>query len=187
MTSELEALNTLLEAIGETRVNTLDATGVADVASAKATLDEVSRDVQTRGWHFNTEDDYPLPKDASNQVILAGNILKVAVQGSSGLSVTQRGSKLYDKTNHRYTFESDQRGAVVFCLPWDELPQAARHFIMIRASRIFQARALGSDTQFRFSQEEEQDAEWALQESEGETGSYNFLTGSSSVASITER
>lgn len=186
-TSELEAINTLLESIGETRVTSLDATGVADVGSAKATLDEISREIQTKGWHFNTEDNYPLPLDTSNEIPLSGNILKVSVQGSSGIEVTQRGTSLYDKTNHRYTFEASQTGTVVLCLSWEELPQVARHYIMVRASRIYQARFLGSDTQFRFSAEEEEAAKGSLVEAEGETGSYNFLTGSSSVYSITER
>jgi hypothetical protein len=187
MTSQLEAVNTLLESIGETRVNSLDATGFADVASAIATLTEISRAVQTVGYHFNTESEYPLPRDNANRIPLPTNVLKVTVQGSSGIDITQRGSRLYDKTNHRDTFEGDQTGAVVLMLPWDDLPQSARTYIMVRGARVFQARTLGSDTQFRFSAEEEMDAEKVLNESEGETGNYNIFTGSNSVTSIMER
>ena len=187
LTSELGAVNTLLAAISESPINTLEVSGVADVASARATLDEVSREVQLVGWHFNTEDAYPLPRDTSNRVTLPANTLKCSVQGSSGLEITQRGLKLYDKTNHKNTFTDDLKGTLVFLLPWEELPQVARHYIMVRAARIFQARTLGSDTQFKFSQREEDSAEKSLKETEGETGNYNMFTGSNSVTSIMER
>lgn len=187
LTSELDAVNTLLAAISESAVNTLEVTGLADVASARKTLDEISREVQLVGWHFNTEDDYPLPRDTSNRITLPANTLKCVITSSSSTDITQRGLRLYDKTNHRDTFTEDLKGRVVTCLPWDELPQVARHFIMVRAARIFQARTLGSDTQFRFSEHEERDAKKSLDETEGETGNYNLFTGSYSVTAIMER
>lgn len=186
MTTELDAVNTLLACVGESSINTLEVSGLADVSAAKDTLNEISREVQTKGWHFNTEEEYPLNRDASNRILLAPNVLRLVVQ-DGGLQVAQRGTKLYDKTNHRDTFEKDLKGLVVLCLPWDELPQVARHFIMIRASRVFQGRTFGSDTQYRFSSQEEQDAEAALQEAEGESGDYNMFSGSYSVTSIMER
>lgn len=186
LTSELDAVNTLLAAISESPINTLETTGLADVASARKTLDEVSREVQLIGWHFNAEDDYPLPRDSSNRITVPANTLKCVVQGSS-FDITQRGLRLYDKTNHRDTFTEALKGRVTVCLPWDELPQVARHYIMVRAARIFQARTLGSDTQFSFSEKEERDARKALDEAEGETGNYNFFSGSNSVTSIMER
>jgi len=187
MTSELEAINTLLLSIGESPVNTLESSGLADVASARKVLDEISRAVQSKGWHFNSEDAFPLPRDVSTRIPLPSNLLKVVVQSASGLDITQRGSKLYDKTNHRDTFVEDLTGYVVFLLAWDDLPQVARHYIMIRASRVFQTRELGSDTQYRFSAKEEQSAEEELQETEGEVGNYNLFSGSYSVSAIMER
>ena len=186
LTSELEAVNTLLHAISEAPINSLLATGLADVSAARSTLDEISREVQLVGWHFNTEEEYPLPRDISNRITVPANTLKCIVQGSSN-DITQRGLRLYDKTNHRDTFTEDLKGRVIVLLPWDELPQVARHYIMVRAARIFQARTLGSDSQFSFSAEEEKAAEKSLKETEGETGNYNMFSGSYSVTSIMER
>lgn len=185
LTSELEAVNTLLAAIAESRINTLEVTGLADVSAARATLDEISREVQLVGWHFNTEEDYPLPRDTSNRITVPANTLKCVVQGSS-FDITQRGLRLYDKTNHRDTFTDDLKARVIVLLPWDELPQVARHYIMVRAARIFQARTLGADSQFSFSEEEERSAKKSLDETEGATGSYNMFS-SNSVTSIMER
>lgn len=186
LTTELQAVNTMLAAIGESEINSLQVTGLADVAAARSTLDEFSREVQLKGWQFNTEDAFPLVRDAYLRISLPPNALKVIVQGSS-LDITQRGTKLYDKTNHRDTFENDLEARVVFLLSWDELPQVARHYIMVRASRVFQARQLGSDTQHRFSEAEEATALAALTEAEGETGTYNYFQGSRSVTQIMER
>lgn len=184
LTSELEAINTLLAAIGESGINTLEVTGLADVASAKRTLDEISRTVQTVGYHFNTEDEYPLPRDTSGTITLPQNTLKMNLAGDA--SVIQRGLRLYNKEDHSYAFAKDLEGTLVFLLPWDELPEVARHYIMIRASRVFQARTLGSDTQFQFSEDEERKALTSLQEAEGETGNHNIFS-SPSVQSIMAR
>ena len=53
--TELEAVNILLTTIGEAPVNTLTGNQVTDVSIANQVLNEVSREVQSQGWHFNTE------------------------------------------------------------------------------------------------------------------------------------
>jgi len=184
LTSELEAVNTLLASIGESAVNSLSVTGLADLSAARRTLDEFSREVQLVGWHFNTEEDYPLPRDSKSHIYAPTNALKIILLDDSG--IVQRGLKLYNKTKHTDTFDKDLRATVVFLLPWDELPQVARHYIMVRASRVFQTRTLGSDTQFQFSAEEEMSALKALTEAEGETGNYNMFS-SMSYRSIMDR
>jgi hypothetical protein len=187
-TSELEAVNTMLDAIGESPVSSLEVSGLVDVAKAKSALDEISREVQAKGWHFNTETDYPLPVSLDGTITLPSNFLSVDTVGAQRhLDVVQRGSRLYDKKNHTYIFTESIKADVTLLLEWEELPQVARHYIMIRASRVFQSRVLGSAEQFQFSAQQEQDALIALNESEGETGDYNMLTGSYSVASILER
>lgn len=185
LTSELEAVNTLLAAVGETSVNSLDSTGLADVSEAMATLGKVSREVQMIGWHFNTEEEYPLPLDVNGRIFLPQNTLKISQQ-STAKDITQRGLKLYNKTDHTDVFTETLKVTIVFLLAWDDLPQVARHYIMVRASRIFQAHMLGSDSQFQFSQEEEASAKKHLIEAEGETGNFNIFNGSS-VASIMQR
>jgi hypothetical protein len=56
----------MLSAIGEmpTTQAILNAGSSADVVMAKQILDEVNKEVQGQGWHFNTEYDVPLVPDA---------------------------------------------------------------------------------------------------------------------------
>lgn len=187
LTSELEAVNTLLSAIGESQIHSLAVSGLADVAQARAVLDEISRDTQTTGWDFNMEADYPLVRDVDGFITLPASTLKANfTQTHADLQLAQRGLRLYSKLTHSYVFTVNLKGVLTFLLAWDELPQVARHYIMVRASRVFQARSLGSDTQFKFSEGEEGIALSAMQESEGDTGGHNVFS-SSSVSSILER
>ena len=58
-TTELEAVNIMLSTIGEAPVNNLDS-GLVDAETAETILKNVSRDVQSHGWNFNSEPDYTL-------------------------------------------------------------------------------------------------------------------------------
>lgn len=187
LTTELEAINTMLDAIGESPVSSLEVSGLVDVAKAKATLNEISREVQDRGWTFNSESQYPLTPSSSGFINLPPNFLKVDSSATESLNVVQRGVKLYDKANHTYIFANSLKADVVLLLPWDELPQVARHYIMIKASRVFQTRQLGSDSQHKFSDNQEFEAFALMNEAESAAGDYNMLSGSYSVSQILER
>lgn len=188
LTSELEAVNTMLDAIGESPVSTLDVSGLVDVAKAKATLDEISREVQTKGWYFNTENQYTLPLAPDGTITLPSNFLRVdSASSETSVDAVQRGYRLYDRKGHTYVFQKSIKADVVILLPWEELPQSARQYILIRASRVFQARSLGSETEHRFSKDEEDTSLAILNAAEGEDGDYNMFTGSNSVAFILER
>lgn len=188
LTSELEAINTMLDAAGESPVSSLDSSGLADVAAAKTLLSEQSRLVQSLGWAFNTEYEYPLTPDVDGQIQLPQNVLRVdADTRYTSVDVVQRGLRLYDRKNHTYVFTEALKGNMTFLLGFDELPQSARHYIMVKAARIYQARILGSDTQFKFSEKEELDALVALKGSEEEVADNNMLTGSWAVSRIIQR
>jgi hypothetical protein len=188
LTTELEAVNTMLHCIGETPVNSLDSTGVLDVDNAKSVLAEVSRAVQSIGWHFNSETDYPLLRSVDNSISIPQNTLSVdTTQEFSDTDVAQRGLRLYDKGEHTFSFTRNLEVDIVFYLEWEDLPQSARHYITVSAARVYQTRQLGSDTLHKITAEDEYKALAALKHDEGETGDYNMLSGSWSVGSILDR
>lgn len=182
-TTELEAINTILSVIGESPISSLsDISSVADAVIAQSTLSEVNRQVQTKGWHFNTEYDYVLSVSASGEIIVPSNFLRVDSYGDDqGVDVTQRGARLYDRTNHTYIFTKSIKCEAVVLLPFEELPQAARHYVTIKAARVFQSRTVGSDALYQFTAMDERDALFDLKRAEGITGDYNILTGNSTV------
>lgn len=182
-TTELEAINTILSVIGESPISSLsDVSAVADAVVAQSTLSEVNRQVQTKGWHFNTEYDYVLAPSVSGEIIVPSNFLRVDSFGDDkDVDVTQRGTRLYNRKDHTYTFTKSLKCEVVVLLPFDEMPQAARHYVTIKAARVFQSRTVGSDALYQFTALDERDAMLDLKRAEGITGDYNILTGNPTV------
>lgn len=173
--TELEAVNVMLSVIGEAPINTLEGAATVDVIQAKAILSQVSREVQSVGWHFNTEREYPLLPDVNGEIILASNMVLVDADTEPDVDVAQRGNKLYDRKNHTFQFKKTLKAEVIYLLGFEDLPQVARQFIVIRAARIFQDRMVGSDTLHGFSAEDEKKALADLKELEGDTGDYSIF------------
>ena len=76
-TSELQAVNTILSAIGEAPINSLTGTLPIDATQAKNILVEISREVQAAGWHYNSFYKFTLSRDTDNKIPLAENIMRV--------------------------------------------------------------------------------------------------------------
>lgn len=181
--TELEAVNMCLAAIGESPVNTLSNTGLADVASARAKLLEFSRTIQSTGWNFNTEEQFPLTRASDGTITAPANTIKASIDRTvSSAQVALRGQKIYDRAAHSYIFTQDLSATIVFFLDWDELPQAARQYIAICAARSFQGSSLSSDTLDKMTEDDELKALIALKDAEGDDGDYNMFYDSFSVA-----
>ena len=184
-TTELEAINTMLSTIGESPVNAVEDTGNVDVVIARQILQTVSREVQARGWHFNTEINYTITPDSEGYLVLPNTVLKVdTVYPDSSKDVVVRGSRLYDREKHTYVFTDAVKVDMTILLTFDELPEVARNYATIRASRIFQERVVGSDTLHAFNSQDEARAMVSLMEYEADTADLNILSGNYSVYRI---
>ena len=176
VTTKLEATNVMLTAIGESPVNTITSSTTTDVSIAIQILDNVSREVQSVGWHFNTDTNYLLAKNSSNQIVLPSNCLRVDnSHKDADLDLVERGRKLWDRENHTYTITKDIRVNITWFLEFTELPETARRYITIRAARIFQDRMLASETLHAFHQVDELSALSALKEHEGDTRDHSIF------------
>jgi hypothetical protein len=184
LTSELEAINIMLAACDEAPVASLGLTGLYPLDNAKAILSETSRVVQSDGWSFNTEKDYPLSRDPSDNIPLPTNALKVDVDADPSVDPVQRGARLYDRKDHSFVFDKDLTATVTFLLAWDDLPEPARHYITIRAARTMQGRTSVSDSTYKYSADDEQAAWLALNSHETDTVDANMLRDSWDVAQI---
>lgn len=186
-TTELEAVNTMLAAIGESPVSTVDDTGVVDAVMAKQTLDSTSRQVQSRGWHFNTEPGVVLtPTFPGKELIVPSTTLRVDPVDTTK-NLVQRGKKLYDLKNRTYKFDDEVEVDMVVLLPFEELTEPARWYITQRASRIFQENTVGSELIEQFAFRNETQALAQLHEAELDNADYNMLTDSYSVARVLHR
>lgn len=174
LTTALDAVNLMLDTIGEPPVNSLEDVTDEDVAMAIRMLGVVSRNFQTRGWEFNSETNYPMSPDINGEITLATNIARLDAT-NPGIDVTVRGNRLYDKTNRRYTFTQDVKVDVVWLLPYEEIPQAARDYIAIKAARQFQRRIQGDAVVEQYTAQEELDALTVLIDAEVEAADTNIF------------
>ena len=173
--SELEAINLMLSTIGEAPVSTLNVTGDLNVSVARQVLYDVSREVQTEGWYFNTEVDYPLARTVDGYINIPTNTLSLDLaQSYDYLNVTQRGTRLYDRTNHTFIFTQDLKADIVLFLDWDSLPQPARQYVAIVSARRFQRRMLGSDLTESVTKDEELKARAQLDDADSWSRDFNM-------------
>ncbi len=143
-TTQLEAVNSMLGHIGESPVNSISDTSAVpvSVSVAIAALNEVSKDVQSEGWHFNTETDVKY-SPVGGSITVPADIIQFDPIDTS-LDIVQRGATLFDRKNNTTTFTSDLTVNQMRLLDWDSLPEVARRYITLKASRVFQGRIIGS-------------------------------------------
>jgi hypothetical protein len=173
-TTELEAVNAILASIGEAPVNSLSSPA-PDAQLALSLLRQESRGVQTTGYEFNTEYEWELSPDINGQINLPANTLKLI--SASDRTIVQRGLRLYDNTNHTYEFTDPVTVTLVIGLPFDELPEFLRRFLLYRAGRLFQDRLGGDRVIHTFHANDELGAWASFLNSEAEVAGYNMLDG----------
>jgi len=169
LTSKLDAVNIMLGYITEAPVNSIASTVALppSAALAKGVLDEVSREVQQEGWHFNTAQDYTLEANASGKFVLPDNVVQVDTVDTS-YDVVQRGTALFDRKNYTDIFTEDElKVNITFLLEYEELPEQARRYIALKASRMFANRLVGSREIEALIYRDEIRAKAAMEEAEG--------------------
>ena len=186
-TTELEAINIMLAAIGEAPVNSLTGQVPVDVRIAQSTLIEVNKRIQSEGWSFNTEIDVTLVRNqTTKQIELSTDILRIDanIHQHPTIAPIQRGLKLYDRLNNRYEFDEDLICTVVYFRPFIELTEPARSYINIKAARVFVDRLVSDDALRSYTEQDEIRARAILMETDLANGDHNILRGDPSLTSV---
>lgn len=151
LTSRTQAVNSLLQSIGEPPVDQVETSDSVEVVSADAAITEWTNTVLMKGWHFNTEYDYEIASNGDNEKPLPSNYLQLAYAYANNdlttpVAVTARAGKLYDTENHTFIFEAGRviKVDMLLALEWEEMSEAARKVITAEACKTFQARLQGS-------------------------------------------
>lgn len=177
-TTELEAVNECLENIGQAPVSTISGDLGVDTEIALNFVRKVNRELQSAGWFWNTEINYPLTPNGDGDILLPSNTLAVDTVGvSRDRNVVQRGQRLYDRDNFTYDFGTEVLYVeLTLGFTFEELPEPARRYISMRAARLFQNRVEGSEDRSDF--EDEQRAMTILMQDQLRTEDSNINTGS---------
>lgn len=156
-TTLLEAINTLLAAIGSSPVTNTDTPQNADAIIAKNNINRALRDIQTEKWYFNSESDYPLTPDVNGTIHIPNNIINIDFTGrlGEGNRFVIRGKKLYDRLNHTFKIDTQLVADVVLCLEYDEIPESAAQYVIARAARRYQEDMLGDPSLRTWTKQDE--------------------------------
>lgn len=174
-TTQLDAVNTMLSAIGEAPVNSLSS-GLVEAEIAETILNTVDREVQSMGWHFNTELNKSFAPDTSGNIVLGTDVLRAdATLEANSLDLVQRGLKMYDRGNHTFNIAANTKLDIVVQLDFDDLPEVCKRYITLRATRIFQDRIVGSNTLHDFQIRDEERAMFELKEFDKAADDHNIF------------
>tara|TARA_B100000427_G_C15447582_1_gene568056 strand:- start:285 stop:914 length:630 start_codon:yes stop_codon:yes gene_type:complete len=180
-TQELPAINQILSSCGQAPVTTLDQTN-PDVAIAYDTLLQVSREVQSEGWTFNTEYHYEMTRDTNGEVAIPNNMIQIKLTENSAnaeFDCIRRSGKLYDRQHHTYDL-SDISGDNIECdivweFDWVDLPEPIQNYVTARASTFVSQRIVGSTDQYSMLQQQEALARALALEYETQQGQFTFF------------
>lgn len=175
--TELEAINEVLSSIGSNPVDTLDENLDVDVINAKRLLEQVSREVQSRGWYFNTEDSITLQPDTETNMVPCPETYLVFY--GEGYQLVRQSGYFFDIASRTSEFPSGVTVTLIRQLDFEQLPEAFRHYITCRTARLFQMRYLGSteiDTSLQFAESE---AYSQIVDYDLKTGNYNIYDSDS--------
>lgn len=186
--TELDAVNEMLQSIGQAPVNTLAVTNIKDVSFAQLTLNNTLREVLTPGWSFNTDVEYVLTPDGNGNILVPTNALDIDITSDTSRNLVWRTGKLYDVEEQTFVFtDTDLEFRIVRFMPFDEIPQAARQYIAMKAGRRFQARIVGSQILYQFTKEDEVDARAEFLRSENRQKDLNWFRAPTRVNRIFTR
>lgn len=197
--TKLDAINACLRGIGLAPVAT-EETADLDAATASSIIDQVSNDIQSRGWWFNKEWNWKLTPDSITGYILVPNsalsIITTGVSRMDGLSI--RDGKIYDLYNHTYDLRdravSEPGSDVEYIefvfiteLSFEDLPPIAKMAITYRARREFAQDIEIDERRWKFQRtDEERNMNQMLRE-DARTKKLNYVRDNAVISTFLSR
>lgn len=189
-TTELGAVNEMLKAIGEVPINSLEDLGFTDAAIARTTLETTWRELLTRGWYFNRDNAYTFTPAADGRVVIPPNVVSVRPSTSEDRRILPRNGLLWNATDRTDSYEpaAGPTMDVIWLYDFEMLPESARRVITVRAVTRFQSSQLGSDTNYKYTTDDEKFAIKLLADEERDFEvEANMFTDSQDVSEAWQR
>jgi hypothetical protein len=156
----IQGVNTMLEAIGEAPVATLEDDENSEASMAQRKLLEIHRAEQVRGWSWNRSTRIFYRDTSTQEIVVPANIIQFSPDVYTyGRRYTLRGQRVYNAIEGTFEIDIPQiEAGIVECLSWDDSPEMYNNYATQKASLSFGNQVLGSDSQNRFAQFEAQKA-----------------------------
>ena len=136
--TELSAVNSILGSIGQSPITSLVGQQNPEIEIIQNLLDEVNKDVQSEGWHFNTEYKIKTSPDSNGHFVIPADAIAYDIndgQADRFKDVVRRDGKLYDLVHQSDVFTSDLFLDKITLVAFTDVPPAIQRYIIARASR----------------------------------------------------
>ena len=183
-TSKLDAINIVLSSIGADPVNTIDEDVDVDVANACRMLERTSRDIQRKGWDYNTYTLTLSPLAFTNRIPWIPTI--ISFRALDGGSYAKRGDFFFDMGRQSPAFTADIKISAVMAVDFDDLPDCFRNYIAAKTALDFQSHYMGDSTLAGDLSLSVQEAYQDIVSYDMNMGDYNMLQ-TTGVAPVLER
>jgi len=178
--SLLGMINDCLLSIGETPyVEGTDPKALplgTDGETARRIVQSTMIEVQSRGWYFNTDYNFPLVPDSYGFVSVPPNTLKMDFGRSEDPNrYVLKAGKVYDNMLQTFKIDHILEPDIIWLQDYAELPPEAYEYISLRAARKFQQKVIGSTELAQFTTIDENDALINLQRLQLQVNDYDIL------------
>ena len=176
--TELSAVNSILGAIGQSPVTTINKTN-PEIAFIYNLLRDANVDTQNEGWHFNTEKHVEYTPDAvTKKIAIGSDILKIDMHDNWAkrtFDIVRRNGYLYDKYDHTDQWDNKIDVDIVKLFPFEELPSVFQRYIVYRASRLAATQLIANPTLVQLIGQQEALARAACMEYECNQGNHSMF------------
>ena len=199
--TELDAINQMLAAVGQAPVTAIDTTTDLyrksgntytqveiptnpDVAMARLTLDEISRECQSEGWSFNREYEWEMQPDSTTKKIkIPNDMLQCDLSNApkhkskyGNVDSIRRKGFLYDKTAHTDKWEDATYYCdVLWLFEWEDVPRPVQDYILNKAMAIYSLRVVGDQNLYQSLTQRAMETRAYALEYEAQQGDYTFF------------
>jgi len=149
-------------------------------------LREVTYEVLSEGFYFNTDYNYKLEPNESKEIDVPEDVLAIKPTYGYKEFVPRKG-KLYDRYSQTFTFKSPVRANIVWLFPYNEVPEHVRHYIYILATLRFERQIGLPQEMHSYSEESFVRARANMLSEEANLARSNFLSCSTGTTGTSHR
>jgi len=184
--TELSAVNSILGAIGQSPITQLKDTTTGSLISTNPEisfiyniLTECNLDIQSEGWHFNSEEHVAFtPDPTTKHIAVASNVLRLDVTNgwqNRTIDTIRKDGKLWDKVNHTFEFTGDLSCDVVYLYEFENIPPVFRRYVIYKASARAATQLIANPDLVKLLTQQEAYARAACIEYETQQGNHSML------------
>ena len=176
--TELSAVNSILGAIGQSPVTTLNYEN-PEVGFIYDILTEVNKDVQSEGWYFNIE--YHVlksPEATTGYISIPNNVISYDVhdgQTFRNKDYVRRNGRLYDLVKHTDVFTSDVELDITWLWEFEDLPLPFKRYITYRAAGRAATQLVSNPQLVQLLQQQEGQSRAICMEYECQQGDHSYM------------